>query len=108
MKRLFRFFSFVGGVGAVVWLLRDRLVSVTTSREPEPPRFAPEPPSGSPVEQDDLTQIKGIGPTYTDRLNALGITTFGHLASSDAADLGSRINVSESRVAIWIELASQL
>ena len=66
MKRLIRFFTFLGGAGAVAWLLRDRIVSVTTSREPERPEFIPEP--ARPESGDDLTAIKGIGPTYAARL----------------------------------------
>lgn len=106
MKRIIRFFTFIGGVGAIAWLLRDRLVSVTTSREPEPPRFIPEPPRTPSPSQDDLTEIKGIGPTYAERLTAHGITSFARLATADAADLATKIEVPVTRVAGWIEQAT--
>ena len=107
MKRIVRFFTFVGSVGAIAWLLRDRLVSVTTSREPEPPQFIPEPPRHVPPSEDVLSDINGIGPTYADRLAAQGITTFAGLAASDAAALAESISVPESRVALWIEQAGE-
>ena len=44
MKRLLKLFAFIGGVGAVGWLLQNRIVTVTMSREPREPELAPEPP----------------------------------------------------------------
>ncbi len=43
MKRLLKLFAFIGGVGAVGWLLQNRIVTVTMSREPREPELAPEP-----------------------------------------------------------------
>lgn len=34
------------------------------------------------AKKDDLTEIKGIGPTYARRLSAAGITTFAELAAA--------------------------
>ncbi len=34
------------------------------------------------AKKDDLTEIKGIGPTYAKRLTAAGITTFAQLAAA--------------------------
>jgi len=107
MKQIFRFFTFVGGIGAIAWLLRDRLVSVTTSREPEPPQFVPEPPRKTSKAADDLTEINGIGPTYADRLIAHGVTTFAELAGSDVSSLSEAISVPESRVTTWIQEAGE-
>lgn len=106
MKKIFRFFTFVGGLGAVAWLLRDRLVSVTTNREPEPPQFIPEPPH-SVSTADDLTEVTGIGPTYAARLIREGVTSFAELADANAGTLAEAIDVPESRVSDWIEQASK-
>jgi len=43
MKRLLKLFAFIGGIGAVGWLLQNRIVTVTMSREPKEPELAPEP-----------------------------------------------------------------
>jgi len=103
MKRLARLLAFVGGFGAVLWLLRDRLVHVTVSREPEIPRFVPEP--ARPLEADDLTEINGIGPTYAERLATRGVSTFAALAGAAVAELAEQIEVPESRVADWQQQA---
>lgn len=104
MKRFARFLTLVGGLGAVLWLLRDRLVHVTVSREPEIPQFVPEPPRRSDA-TDDLTEVNGVGPTYAERLETAGVTSFRDLAAADTADLAGRIDVPESRIADWQEQA---
>ena len=48
MKRLLKLFAFIGGIGAVGWLLQNRIVTVTMSREPKEPELAPEPHAASP------------------------------------------------------------
>jgi len=57
-------------------------------------------PDGDPV--DD---IKGIGPTYAERLGEAGISTVGDLAAADAATVADAAQASESRAADWIERA---
>ena len=47
MKRLLKLFAFIGGIGAVGWLLQNRIVTVTMSREPREPELAPEPSAAS-------------------------------------------------------------
>jgi hypothetical protein len=48
MKRLLKLFAFIGGIGAVGWLLQNRIVTVTMSREPKEPELAPEPHTANP------------------------------------------------------------
>lgn len=48
MKRLLKLFAFIGGIGAVGWLLQNRIVTVTMSREPREPELAPEPHAAAP------------------------------------------------------------
>ena len=48
MKRLLKLFAFIGGIGAVGWLLQNRIVTVTMSREPKEPELAPEPHAANP------------------------------------------------------------
>jgi predicted flap endonuclease-1-like 5' DNA nuclease len=57
---------------------------------------------GAPVEE-----IKGIGSAYASRLADAGVQTVPELAAADAAELGSETGIGESRVANWIERASE-
>ncbi|MDH3663404.1 MAG: hypothetical protein OEU92_25885 [Alphaproteobacteria bacterium] len=57
-------------------------------REAMPPNSAGVPASGP---SDDLTRIKGIGPTLKDKLYGLGITSFQQIANFTPADI-ARVN----------------
>lgn len=110
MKRLARILGVVGGVAAVVWAMRDRLISITAPREPEPPRFrvvtppsAPPPAVSSP---DDLTAITGIGPVFSERLAGGGILTFGDLAGAGVDRVAELAGVPASRAEDWVVQAS--
>ncbi|WP_254280170.1 helix-hairpin-helix domain-containing protein [Haloarcula marina] len=61
-----------------------------------------EPDDGSSL---PVTEIKGIGPAYAERLSGLDIESVGDLAAADAADIAAETDLSESRVAGWIERA---
>jgi predicted flap endonuclease-1-like 5' DNA nuclease len=112
MKRLARILGVVGGVAAVVWAMRDRLISITAPREPQPPRFrVVTPPSAPPVSggaSDDLTQVVGIGPVFSERLTAAGILTFGDLATAGVDRAAQITGVPVSRAEGWITQAQDL
>ena len=110
MKRFARILGILGGIGAIIWAMRDRFISLTVPREPEPPSFRSppeppvqvaeaspetEPPSEETTEPDDLTEVNGIGPVYAQRLTEAGITTFTELAATSDSKLrevlGSRL-----------------
>ena len=60
MKRLLKLFAFIGGIGAVGWLLQNRIVTVTMSREPKAPEMAPEPvPAGAAPEDATSDETSG-------------------------------------------------
>lgn len=63
----------------------------------------------STASADDLTAIKGIGPSTRDRLNGVGINSFSDLASADAAQLTDQLKakmvISQKRVQQWIDEA---
>ena len=52
-----------------------------------------------PTAPDDLTQVKGIGPTYAARLQAANIHTFATLKRLSVAELAAILNINES----WAE-----
>lgn len=97
--------------------MRDRFISVATSREPEPPTFrvvqnpdsiAPSVASIVSEEAPDLTSVSGVGPVYATRLEAVGISTLEDLASADASKVADAAGVPESRAADWIEQARSI
>lgn len=112
MKKVARLIGIIGGVAAVVWAMRDRLVSIAAPREPEPPRFrvVPQPPpaDADAGARDDLTEISGIGPVFAERLVRHGIDSFARLADADASEVASAAQVPPGRVEDWIRQASSL
>lgn len=57
------------------------------------------------AEPDDLTEIKGIGPAYAERLADAGVTTFTALADADTDELAAATDLSPKRVGRWIDRA---
>lgn len=53
----------------------------------------------------DLEDIKGIGPTYGERLRENGIESVHELANAEVETLAERSGISETRLATWIERA---
>lgn len=112
MKKIARFIGVLGGVAAVVWAMRDRLVSIAAPREPQPPKFRVVPPAPEPseglVEGDDLTEVSGIGPVFATRLRDAGISTFAQLAEADPQQISEAAQVAASRAEDWIGQAKRL
>lgn len=55
-----------------------------------------------------LESVKGIGPTYSERLKEAGIQNVGDLADSNATTVASAANVSESVSQKWVHAAEAL
>lgn len=130
MRRLFKLFGFVAGVLATLWMLRDRLVSITAAREPEPPTFRPasaarptpspaatvtdlDPTAKAPTPADlpedaDLERIKGVGPVFANRLRSAGLGSFEALGNAAAETVAEAAGVSVSRATGWIEAARHI
>jgi predicted flap endonuclease-1-like 5' DNA nuclease len=102
MRRLAKVIGFVGGVAAVIWAMRDRFISVATSREPEPPSFRAGP--GPSVTVDT---IEGIGMVFAERLTAAGLGTVDALAAASPDQVAEAAAVSAARARTWIDLAGQ-
>lgn len=103
MRKIAKIVGFVGGVAAVVWAMRDRLISIAAPREPQPPTFRVVPPI---KEADDLTEITGIGATYAGRLAEAGIRSYADLARAGAARVADAAGVSVARAEDWISQAT--
>ena len=120
MKRMARIISFVAGVAALIWAMRDRFISLALPREPQPPAFRhpddhphvphrehQEPQDSVAQPGDDLKLIKGIGPVFASKLADLGIESFVDLAAASASVIASDLDTAESRATDWIEQARQ-
>lgn len=110
MKRLARILGLIGGLGALAWAMRDRLVSVAISREPVPPAFKiPDPVYGTGAatvkRAGEITAVNGIGPVYATRLESIGVSTIEGLATSRAEQVAAAAEVPLSRAVGWIEAA---
>lgn len=111
MKRIGRMVGLVGGAAAVLWAMRDRLVSIAAPAEPEPPRFRVVPPPADvpkPTTGDDLTKVVGIGPVFASRLRAEGIVSYADLIAASDDRLAEIIGVPTSRVEGWRAQADNL
>jgi predicted flap endonuclease-1-like 5' DNA nuclease len=82
--------------------MRDRFISVATSREPIPPSFRTEPPPKPPVDA-----IEGIGPVFADRLTKAGLSTVEALAEASPDRVAEAAGVSAARARNWIDLAKK-
>ena len=83
-----------------------------STEEPEPEADEAEPeadeadePEQSGEPEGDLEDVKGIGPSYADRLRDAGIETIADLADADAEAVASESDLSEGRLEEWIESA---
>lgn len=101
MKTIAKIIGLVGGIAAVIWAMRDRFISVATSREPEPPAFKAGPPS-PPVDT-----VEGIGPVFAERLTSVGLGTVQALAAASPDKVAEAASVSVARARTWIDLAKQ-
>jgi predicted flap endonuclease-1-like 5' DNA nuclease len=106
VNRIGKIIGLVGGALAILWAMRDRLVSIAAPQDPEPPRFKVVPPPPALETGDDLTEITGIGPVFAGRLRDAGIATFAELAAATPARLAEITGASEARAAAWVATAS--
>ena len=105
MKKLAKVLGLIGGAAAVVWAMRDRFVSVATSREPEAPSFR------APAEDESVLGIEavdGIGPVFASRLADAGLDTVRDLATASPDKVAEAAGVSAARARSWIEQAEAL
>ena len=113
VRRVAKVVGIVGGTIAVVWAMRDRLVSIAATREPEPPQFrVVTPPSDDPAplapaegQADDLTTLPGVGPATAAKLVAAGFETLDSIAASTPEALVAAVGGSSARAASWIAAA---
>lgn len=75
----------------------ETLANTETVRSATGNTMQPEEPAYIPGDDDDLTTVVGIGPTYAARLQAAGIHSFGQLAASESDQLAALLEVPDWR-----------
>ena len=105
-KTFLRIAGVVAGLGAAAWALRDRLLPAPAIPEGPPPQFRTSPPARA--EPQDLTEVKGIGPVYAERLVAAGYDSFATLVAAGADAVGDAARVSSETAAKWVKSAADL
>lgn len=76
--------------------------------EPEPEsedRAETEPETESESPDEEIQDIKGIGPSYATKLSEAGVDSVDQLADADPADLSDETELSQKRIRGWIERA---
>jgi predicted flap endonuclease-1-like 5' DNA nuclease len=105
-KTFLRVAGVVVGLGAAAWALRDRLLPAPAIPEGPPPQFRTSPPATA--EPQDLTEVKGIGPVYAERLVAAGYDSFATLVAAGADAVGDAAGVSSETATKWVKSAADL
>lgn len=114
MKRFARALGILGGIGALVWTIRDRIMSIVSPAEPEPPSFRVVTPPSSPAGEasggaaNELLEVDGIGPVFASKLIEAGITTLPELVAAGAERVAAIVELPASRVQGWIDHAASL
>lgn len=116
VKKLARVLGVAGSIAAVLWAMRDRLVSIAAPREPEPPKFRvvtppsqPPAPTNESVERgDDLTVVNGIGPVFAERLSEAGVNSLRGMQEAGAQRLADITGVPLSRAETWMSQLGSL
>ncbi len=107
LSRLLRGLTTLGGVGLLLWLMRDRMVNLPMRRSERLPEFRSAPPEHERP-RAEITAIEGIGPVYAERLAAAGITSVSALAREDAQTLAAAAGIRAGLAADWIEQARRI
>jgi predicted flap endonuclease-1-like 5' DNA nuclease len=102
-RKILKLLGIIGGIAAVAWAMRDRFISVATSREPEPPSFR----DTARVIHPPVDVLPGIGKVYADRLAKAGIGDVGALAAATADSVAEAAGISAARARDWIDKANQ-
>jgi predicted flap endonuclease-1-like 5' DNA nuclease len=103
MKKLMTILVLAAAAAAIVaYLTREQMLPAPQTTQEPPPRLRTTPPEvKSAPEGDDLTEVKGIGPTYAARLAAMSISTRAALADADPHAVAEEVGTSPATVKAW-------
>lgn len=98
VKKLVKAAALVAAIGVILWAMRDRFISIATSREPEQPTFRTHGGVG-------VDAVDGIGPVFAQRLTSAGIADIDQLAAASPDSVAEAAGVSVARARSWIDQA---
>ena len=101
-KNAIRLAGVAAGLAGAAWAMRDRLLPDPAPPTDTPPKFR----TGGAESADDITAIKGIGPTFAQRLSQAGVSTFATLAAEDAATIAEIASTTDAVAQRWIDDAA--
>ena len=88
--------------GVIAYLTREQMLPAPATNRQDPPSFRPGATDISPESApEDLTEIKGIGPTYASRLADMAISTRAQLVAADATAVAAGVGTSVTTVEGW-------
>lgn len=102
-RRVLKLIGIVGALAALAWAMKDRLISIAASREPDPPSFR----DTARVIHPPVEVLAGIGRVYADRLAKAGIADVGALAAATPDSVAEAAGVSSARARDWIDQAKR-
>jgi predicted flap endonuclease-1-like 5' DNA nuclease len=102
VKNLLRVAGVLAGLGAAAWALRDQMLPPPEIHDEPPPMFR----TGGGA--DDLTQIKGVGPVYRERLAEAGIHSFSDLGDRMASEIAEIAGTSSAVAQGWVKSAQAM
>jgi len=113
IQKIKQFVGLSDGSGSSAGPSAPEETDVTIEREPETTGTTTDDEPTATAEEDDdastdtepVENIKGIGPTYSDRLESSGLGTVAALADSDAETVAEAAQTSEGRASEWVKRA---
>ena len=88
--------------------LLDRLAAAEAKMQAAQTRLAQFQREQTAVIPDDLTEIKGIGPVFAQRLHAAQVATFSQVAALAAEQLAELLDIGQNRAADILSEAQKL
>lgn len=88
--------------------LLDRLAAAEAKMQAAQTRLAQFQREQAAVIPDDLTEIKGIGPVFAQRLHAAHVATFSQVAALAAEQLAELLDIGQNRAADILSEAQKL
>ncbi|MFC7059362.1 helix-hairpin-helix domain-containing protein [Halovenus salina] len=110
IQKIKQFVGLSDGSGSSAGPSAPEETDVTIEREPETttadkPTATAEEDEAISTDTEPVETIKGIGPTYSDRLESNGLGTVAALADSDAETVAEAAQTSEGRASEWVKRA---